>query len=127
MRLAHTNLYEKYKSVLEKNNYLRQNLKKYENVYINSNDFSIPYILNISVVGIKPETMLHALEADDIYISTQSACSTGAMSKPVFSLTSDERRATSSLRISISYNTSMEELEMFLKSFDKNYNKLMLK
>lgn len=127
LRLAHTNLYEKYKSVLEKNNYLRQNLKKYENVYINSNDFSIPYILNISVVGIKPETMLHALEADDIYISTQSACSTGAMSKPVFSLTSDERRATSSLRISISYNTSMEELEMFLKSFDKNYNKLMLK
>ncbi len=127
LRLATTNLEEKYKNVLDKNNYLKENLKKYENVYINSNDKSIPYVLNISVIGIKPETMLHALEMDDIYISTQSACSTGDKSKPVFALTNDEKRAVSSLRISISNNTTKEELDLFLKSFDKNYNKLMLK
>ena len=101
--------------------------EKYENVYINSNDYSIPYVLNFSVIGVKPETMLHALEMDDIYISTQSACSTGQMSKPVFAVTNDEKRALSSLRISISNYTTKEELDLFLKSFDKNYKKLILK
>lgn len=125
LRLAHFNLDLKYEDVLEKNNYLKENLRKYKNVYINSNENSIPYVLNFSVVGIKPETMLHALEMDDIYISTQSACSTGEKSKSVYALTLDEARATSSLRISISYNTTKEELDLFLKSFDKNYNKLM--
>ncbi|MCM1370578.1 MAG: cysteine desulfurase [Clostridium sp.] len=127
LRLEHINLEKKYKDVNEKNMYLKEHLKKYENIYINSNDFSIPYILNFSVVGIKPETMLHAFEEDDIYISTQSACSTGDISKPVFALTNDEKRAQSSLRVSISYYTTKEELDLFLKSFDKNYNNLMLK
>ena len=127
LRLEHTSLDEKYKNVLEKRNYLKERLEKYENVYINSNDYSIPYVLNFSVIGVKPETMLHALEMDDIYISTQSACSTGQMSKPVFAVTNDEKRALSSLRISISNYTTKEELDLFLKSFDKNYKKLILK
>lgn len=127
LRLEHTSLDEKYKNVLEKRNYLKERLEKYENVYINSNDYSIPYVLNFSVIGVKPETMLHALEMDDIYISTQSACSTGQMSKPVFAVTNDEKIALSSLRISISNYTTKEELDLFLKSFDKNYKKLILK
>ena len=99
LRLEHTSLDEKYKNVLEKRNYLKERLEKYENVYINSNDYSIPYVLNFSVIGVKPETMLHALEMDDIYISTQSACSTGQMSKPVFAVTNDEKRVNQVLNM----------------------------
>ena len=126
LRLALNNLDEKYNHVLEINKYLKENLKKYENVYINSNDYSIPFMLNISVIGIKPETLLHALEQDDIYISTQSACSSNTtVSKAVLSLTNDKKRAESSVRISLSALTTKEEIDTFLKSFDKIYENLV--
>lgn len=126
LRLALNNLDEKYNHVLEINKYLKENLKEYENVYINSNDHSIPFMLNISVIGIKPETLLHALEQDDIYISTQSACSSNTtLSKAVLSLTNDKKRAESSVRISLSALTTKEEIDIFLKSFDKIYKKLV--
>lgn len=126
LRLALDNLDEKYNHVLELNNYLKENLKKYENVYINSNDYSIPFMLNISVIGIKPETLLHALEQDEIYISTQSACSSNTtLSKAVLSLTNDRKRAESSVRISLSALTTKKEIDTFLESFDKIYKNLV--
>ena len=79
----------------------------------------------MSVLGIKPEVMQHALEEDDIYISTQTACSKSGPSKAVLALTNDIERANSSIRISISYCTTKEEIDIFLKSFDKHYKKLI--
>lgn len=125
LRLALENLDEKYNKVLELNKYLKEKLSTYDLVRINSNDACIPYVLNISVLGVKPETMLHALESDDIYISTQSACSaSNNLSKAVLSVTNDEERASSSIRISLSSLTTKEEIDTFLKSFKKHYKKL---
>lgn len=99
---------------------LKEGLKKYKEVYINSPEDALPHILNISIPGVKPETMLHALEKYDIYVSTQSACSSStARSKAVYEITKDEQRATSSIRISISYLTTKEEIEKFLNFFEK--------
>lgn len=126
LRLALTDLDKKINQVKELNNYLKDNIAKYEKVKINSNDYSIPQILNVSVVGCKPETMQHALEEYDVYISTQTACSKGGeMSKAVYALTHDEERAKSSIRISISYVTTKEEVDGFLDAFDKCYKKLV--
>lgn len=127
LRLALENIDSDYNYVKELNSYLKEKLKKYENVSINSNEYSIPHILNLSVIGIKPETMLHALEEFDIYISTQSACATGASSKAVMALTGDIEKANSSIRISLSKLTTKEELDKFLVSFDECYKKLLLK
>ncbi|MBQ2408814.1 MAG: cysteine desulfurase [Bacilli bacterium] len=128
LRIALENLDEKYNYVKELNDYLKENLSKLENVYINSNDICIPHMLNISVVGIKPETFLHALEKYEVYISTQTACSSEkAISQSVLSLTQDEERAKSSLRISLSYKTTKEELEEFLKIFKLCLKELTLK
>lgn len=125
LRLITSDMKKNYLFVGELNRVVREKLSSYENVFINSNDVSLPYILNISVVGVKPETFLHALEEDDIYISTQTACSSSSTSSlAVYTLTKDEKRASSSLRISLSYLTTMRELEEFFKSFDKNYKKL---
>ena len=125
MRLALLDLDKKYEYVKKINERIKDNLKNYKNVYINSNDKSIAQILNLSVVGVKPEVMLHALESKDIYISTQSACSVSSISKAVLALTNDEKRAKSSIRISLSYKTTEEEIDYFLKSFDECYNSLM--
>lgn len=128
LRLASVDLDKKYKYVQELNSYLKEELSKYEDVYINSNDKCLPHVLNISVVGIKPETFLHALERDQVYISTQTACSSEkAISASVMALTNDEERAKSSLRISLSYITTKEELERFMVIFDKCYNELRLR
>ena len=125
LRLACTDIDKKYNYILNLNKYLKEQLIKYEKVKINSNEFSVPHILNISVIVVKPETMLHALEKYDIYISTQSACSaSNTISKAVLSITQDEEVASSSIRISISNLTIKEELDYFLKCFDKCYKGL---
>ena len=126
LRLAYQDFDNKYKHVCELNNYLKRELSKISNVYVNSNDKCIPHILNISVIDVKPETMLHALEEYDIYISTQSACSSGAShSKAVLSLTKDEKRAKSSIRISISSITTKEEIDLFLDALKKSIERLV--
>ena len=123
--------------IFENNNYdyvgslnkrIVEHMAKYLDVTINSNEYCLPHILNLSILGVKPETMLHALEEYDIYISTQSACSSNnAKSKAVFALTHDEKRASSSIRISLSYLTTDEDIDKFLVAFDKCYNQLKLK
>lgn len=126
LRLALENINEKEKYVKELNNYLKEKLDNYDKVKINSNEYSIPHILNISIIGVKPETMLHALESKEIYVSTQSACSdTNSKSKAVYALTNDINRANSSIRISLSYLTTKEEIDEFVKCFDDCYKKLI--
>ena len=124
LRLIEDELDDNYKKVEELNKYIKENLKKYDNVVINSNEYSIPHILNLSVLNVKPESMQHALEEYDIYISTQSACSANnPVSRSVLEVTKDELRASHSIRISLSGITTKEEVDAFLNAFDKCINK----
>ena len=128
LRLALEDLDEKIKYINDLNHYLKENIQNIENVTINSNQYSIPQILNISVLNIKPETMLHALEEDDIYISTQSACSSNnTVSKAVLEVTKCEECAKHSIRISISYVTTKEEIDYFITCFKKQIERLSFK
>lgn len=127
LRLAYENFDAKYEHVKELNSYLKEKLSHYDLVRINSNDYCIPHILNISVLNVKPETMQHALEEYDIYISTKTACSSKEnISRAVLALTNDKERAVSSVRISLSYLTTKEECDEFLKAFDKCYKELTI-
>lgn len=124
LRLASENLEEKEKKVKELNEYLRSELEK-ASITINSPKDAIPNILNISIENIKPETILHALEEKEIYISTKTACSSNKnISDAVLALTKSEEKASHSLRISISYKTTKEELETFVKELVKIRNEL---
>lgn len=125
LRLSLIDIDNKYNKVKELNKYLKENLSKYDKVVINSNDYSIPHILNISIIGVKPETMLHALEEYEIYISTKSACSSDKdISESVYALTNDLDLAKRSIRVSISSITTKEEIDYFIDKFDMCYNKL---
>lgn len=126
LRLSYENMNKDIEKIKSLNETLRNTLSKYKNVYINSNENSIPHILNISVIGIKPETLMHSLEQNDVYISTQSACSTGNISNSVKALTNDINRASSSVRISISRKTTEMDINNFIKAFDQSYRKMML-
>jgi len=125
LRLALNDLQRKYKYVEELNKKTKEELRKLDKVRINSNDLCIPHILNISILGIKPETMQHALEKYEIYVSTQSACSdSSSKSKAVYALTNDVDKATSSIRISLSYLTTNEEIKYFIEKFKICYEEL---
>ena len=123
LRLAYENIEEKENKVRKLNDYLREELTK-ENITINSPIDAIPNILNISIENIKPETMLHALEEKEIYISTKTACSTSNASLAVLALTKDTTKSSHSLRISISYKTTKEELDIFIKELIHARNEL---
>ena len=106
-------LFVTHKKLTEEEKKEVKGLEKYP-IQINSNEYSIPHIVNISLKNINSETMLHALEQDEIFISTKTACSNGDYSEAVYSLTKNMERAKRSLRISISHLTTKEELDFFV-------------
>ena len=69
-----------------------------------------------------------ALASKDIYISTKTACSDDAsLSLSVLEFTKNKDLAKSSIRISLSYLTTKEEIDYFLTVFKEKINELRFK
>jgi len=97
---------------------VRDVVKNFPQVRINSPSDASPYILNLSVDGIKGIDFQAALNNYGICVSVKSACSTDrAPSRPVMAVTGDKKRALNSWRISLSHLTTAEEIEVFLNAF----------
>mgnify|MGYP003307300267 CR=1 FL=1 len=110
--------------VKELNLKLKKELSDFD-VIINSNENCVNHIINISVLGVKPETLLHALEEKEIYVSTKTACSSDAgISLSVYTLTKSEELAKCSIRISLSHLTKEEEVLKFVNIFKEEVLKL---
>lgn len=127
LELVIPNIDKNHEYVSSLSNKIKDNLKKYDNIHINSTENSIPYIINFSVIGVKPETFIHTMEEENIYLSTRSACSTSDISLSVDSIYHNREISMSSIRISLSYKNTEEEIDKFIKVFDKIYNKLVFK
>lgn len=125
LRIAEEDLTSKEEKIKKYNEKICKYLEKYPNIKINKTKYSIPNILNISLMSIKPETFIHALEKHDVYVSSNTACSSGKISAAVLNLYRDKVRALTTIRISLSYLTTTEEITEFLKIFDNVYTKLM--
>lgn len=92
-------------------------------VRLNSPPGGSPYILNLSVQGVRGETFQQALDREGICVSVRSACArSGAPSRGVLALTGDRRTALSSWRISLSHLTTPEELDRFEAAFRRCYD-----
>ena len=127
LELVIPNVDSNYEYVSKINNIIKDNLNKYDDIHINSTINSIPYIINFSLKGIKPETFIHAMEEEGIYLSTKSACSTSSLSNAINSIYHDTDIASSSIRISLSCKNTEDEARKFNEIFDKVYDKLSLK
>ena len=116
IKKAISNIESDYKYVLDLHDYFISHLNK--SILINSIN-SIPHIINTSYLNMKPETFMHSLELNDIYISTKSACSTtNDYSESVYEVTKDLKRASTSTRISISKYTKKEDLDKLIESIN---------
>lgn len=99
--------------------YLMEELGKAEGITVHTpQEHSAPHIINFSVLGVKGETFVHALEDKDIYISTTSACSSKkrSASHTLLAMGVPEAIANSAVRISLSYENSMEEAKRVMKA-----------
>lgn len=125
LRIANSDLDKKENTIKKHNDKICEFLSGYPKILINKTPYSIPNILNISLMNIKPETFIHALEKHDVYVSSNTACSSGKISSAVLGVYGDKKRALTTIRISLSYMTTNEEINEFINIFDSVYNKLM--
>lgn len=82
-------------------------------VRVNSPPRSVPTTVNVSFPGIPAEVMLHALEAEGVYVSTGAACSSrkGRRSHVLEASHLPPEVMDSSLRFSFSRYTTAEDIE----------------
>lgn len=85
-----------------------------------------PHIINFSIHGFKAEVFVHALEEKGIYVSTTSACSskTKKASSTLLAMGIPEEEALSSIRVSLSYENTMEEATQFIESVNEAVTRL---
>lgn len=97
-------------------------LSKIDGVSVNSPDDGSPYIVNISAAGKRSEIMLHFLESRGIFVSSGSACSKGQQSGVLGEFGINGKNADSALRISITAETTTEELDKFAAALSEGIN-----
>ena len=115
---------EKMKKI---NELLRDGLAGMENVYIHTPVHgSAPHILNFSIQGVKSEVFIHALEDKGIYVSTTSACSSkrSLPSKTLIAMGVSRELASSAIRVSLSFQNTVEEAQIVLKAIEEAANHL---
>lgn len=95
-------------------------LSQYVDIHINHTDLSIPFTINFSVKGVKANTLVERLDQKEIYVSTKtSCCPIETPSKLVYAVTKDKSLANTSVRVSLSHLTTLEEIELFLESLEE--------
>ncbi len=90
-------------------------LKAIDGVSINSPEDALPYIVNISVNGLRSEPMLNLLSDMGVCVSSGSACARGHKSYVLQALGLSDERVDSALRISMSRYTTQEELDLLIE------------
>jgi len=110
-------LYNKNEKIIEIKKYIIDRItNEIPEIYVNGNVYlSSPYILNIAMIGLRSEIILHSLEQKGIYVSSGSACSSNkpSPSHVLVAMGYKPERVDSSIRISFNNENTMEEAESF--------------
>ena len=93
------------------NRQLREGLKAFPEVVINSPENAVPEVLNFSEMCIKSETMLAWLAEAQIYVSSASACGRGQPSHTLAAM-------DTAIRVSFCADNTPEDVDAFLNRFE---------
>lgn len=120
--IMHNNMSPNYDRVQELKRYFIDKFSTFSDVKVNSilsKDF-IPHILNVSFIGLKGEVLLHALEEQNIFVSTGSACSSKASKTSdvlnSFGLSLLEQQGA--IRFSFCETNTKEEVDYVIEKLD---------
>ena len=103
---------ERLKKVTQvRQTFLKELENKLENWRQNSPADALPYVLNISFLGVKSEVLLHGFETKGLYVSSGSACAAkkDALSHVLTALGLSRTEIEGSIRFSFSYDNTVEE------------------
>ena len=104
--------------------YFTEKISTMDGIVLNSSEDAVPYIVNISVKGIRSEIILHFMEEKEIYISSGSACSKGAKSGVLGEFGIRPELEDSALRISFSHENTTEEIDEFINALEEAQKRL---
>ncbi len=110
------NLSAAYDSVKKIRDYTVNELRTIPQAVINSPSDALPYIINMSVMGIPSQVLINYLSERGIYISAGSACKKGHRSDVLSAMGFAGNVIDSAVRISFSRNTTAEEAEIFVSA-----------
>ena len=126
LQKAVENIDQRNEYIEKLHNIIIDKLKEYKDVHINNTDNSIPHTLNISIKGVKADIFVAKLNENNVMVSTKtSCCPLNTPSKLIYALTKDKSLANTSIRISLSHLTTLNEVNEFLVIFDKCYKELV--
>ncbi|MGO2722284.1 MAG: cysteine desulfurase family protein [Lactobacillus sp.] len=93
-------------------------------VFSNDDATFTPHILCFALSGIRGETLVHTLEAHDIYTSTTSACSskTADEASTLSAMHVQAKLATSAIRLSFDESNTLAEADQFIAVFSDIYH-----
>jgi len=120
LQIAYETYDERYRSVCDLRDYFIKKVSHLERVVINSNHYSIPFIVNMSILDTRPEEVLKIFSNEDCYLSSKSACSgQDEFSNSVYAITKDKQRAQSSYRISLSHLSTQSEIDILVSVIER--------
>jgi cysteine desulfurase len=126
--LARTELDERMARIRGLREYLEtQVLSRIDNVRVNGDpELRVPNVSNLSFGGVDGESLLIALDLKGVAVSTGSACASGSLEPShvlqALGLTRDEVRG--SLRLSLSANTTRDEIDYLLPLLEETVTRL---
>ena len=106
---------QRHKTLVELNTRLREGLKQFPEITLNSPEDAVPEVLNFSLNVIRSETMLHHLETMGVYVSSGSACSKGAASHTLTAMGLEPRRIDTAIRASFCADNTPEDVDTLLE------------
>lgn len=120
---------DNYNNAVNLKNILIEELSKNKRVVITCKDSYSPYIVTFSTPNIKSEILLHLLEDKEIIVGNGSACSSKHSDNRILSsMGYSNELVTSSIRISLSYENTAEEIKEFVKTLnnviEEHFNKI---
>lgn len=93
---------------------LLEQLSEMRGITVNSPPDALPYIVNLSMPGLRSEPVLNLLSEMGVYVSSGSACAKGHKSPVLTALGLPDARIDSALRVSFSRFTTLEEIDALI-------------
>ncbi len=92
---------------------LVQRLTALDGVVLHLPQDGVPYIIHLSAVGLRSETVLHFLSERNIFVSSGSACAKGAKSPVLTAMGLPAAEIDSAIRVSLCHTNTTEDIDAF--------------
>lgn len=118
---CYQNMQESQKRVREVKEILLSLTECLDNVYVNGGEYASDYILNLSFIGVKGESLVRSLGGDGIYVSTGAAChSRKKAAGQLQPLRLGKEREESAVRFSFSHLNYPDEAQVAVETVVKH-------